>query len=54
MQQESQMKQEAVRIANTRRVESLLQSIVTWEQLTEMKEQWYKSKATRVELPRLG
>ena len=44
MQQESPMKEQAVRIVNTSRVESLLQSIVTWKQLSEKeKKQWHQS-----------
>ena len=37
MQQESPMKEQAVRIVSTRRVESSWQSTVTWEQLSERK-----------------
>ena len=54
-QQESPIKEQAVRIVSTRRVESSLQSIVTWEQLSEKEEeQWHQSQAMRVELPGLG
>ena len=39
---------------STRRLESLWQSTVTWEQLLEKKkEQWHRSQATRVQSPRL-
>ena len=37
------MRRQAVKIASTRRVESLLQSMVTWEQWSEKKEeQWHQ------------
>ena len=55
MQQELPMKEQAVRIVSTRHVVSLLQSIATWEQLSEKeKEQWHKSQAMREESPKLG
>ena len=44
------MTEQAVRIVSTLRVESLLQSIVTWGQLSEIqKEQWHQSQVTRAE-----
>ena len=39
LQRESQMKEQAVRIVSTRRVESLLQSTVTWAKLSEKKKE---------------
>ena len=49
-QKESPMTEQAVRIVSTLRVESLLQSIVTWGQLSEVqKEQWHQSQVTRAE-----
>ena len=48
-QKESPMTEQAVRIVSTLRVESLLQSLVTWRQLSEIqKEQWHQSQ-TRAE-----
>ena len=45
MQQESPMTEQAVRIVSTRRVQSLLQSTVNWEHLSEKKkEQWHQSR----------
>ena len=55
MQQESPMKEQAVRIVSTRPVESSLQSAVTWEQLLEKKkEQWHESRQRGQDHPGLG